>query len=270
MIKKSIKILLLFLVLVLFLRCEQIDVIESDIPFTEVNIVNGRLIGDSSEVSISFTKSFPIEKDLTLEDVALENVTAYIWSKNQGVYPLQHVGEGNYKPTDILKINPGESYELYAKINDERIFAETYVPRYPTIKEAKIQGDYINCKILPNSHTVYGTKYKISSLDQSCEVFEEKIFYEVSNVSTDTTQAVEIKTSSLPIQYFEEPEKYYISLTLYAFDENYKAYFATRENNKPIENIFSEGGGSVYWNIQGENSIGMFIAYSKLTLFDIK
>ncbi len=270
MMKKSIKILLLFFVLLLFLQCEQIEVIESDIPFTEVNIVNGRLIGDSSKVSVSFTKSFPIERELSLEEVALESVTAYIWSRNQGVYPLQHVGEGNYEPIDILKIIPGESYELYAKINDERVFAETSVPIYPEIKEAKIQGDHINCKILPNLQTVYGAKYKIIPLDGFGEVFEEQVFYEVSNVLIDTTQAVEIKTSRLPNQYFNDPEKYIVSLTIYAFDENYKAYFATRENNKPIENIFSEGGGSVYWNVQGENTIGMFIAYTKLVLPNIE
>jgi len=268
--KKHMKILLLFIISILFLKCEQIGIIESDIPFTEVNIINGRLIGDSSKVTVSFTKSFPIEKELSLEDVALKDVTAYIWAKKQGIFPLKHIAEGNYEPIDYLIIIPGDSYELYAKIGDERVFAETHVPRYPKIKEAKLQGDYINCKILPNSQIVYGAKYKIIPLDGFGEIFEEQVFYEVSLAVTDTTQAVEIKTSRLPNQYFEEPENYRVLLTIFSFDEDYKNYFATRENNKPIENIFSEGGGSVYWNVQGENSIGLFIAYSKLIINDIQ
>ena len=87
--KKYLKIFFLVISAALLLKCEQIGVIESDIPYNEVFIVNGRLIGDSSEVQVSFTRSFPIEQDLTRDQVALKNITAYIWSKNQGIFSLK-------------------------------------------------------------------------------------------------------------------------------------------------------------------------------------
>lgn len=268
--KKYLYILLIFIEVLLFIGCEQIDVIESDIPYKEVFIVNGRLIGDSSQVKVSFTKSFPIEQEVSREQVALTDITAYIWNKNQGLFPLVHIKDGIYEPKNILKIRTGSIYELYAKVEEERIFAETLAPNIPEVEEVKILGDFINCKIIPNPFTVYAAKYNIISLNGFGGNFNESVFFEVSNKIIDTTNAIEIRTSSLPLEYFEKPEGYNVTLTVYALDENYKDYFDTRENNKPIENIFSEGGGSVYWNIKGEKSIGMFIAYTKLNIYNIE
>lgn len=268
--RKYFKILTLLSLMILFYQCEQIGVIESDIPYNEVFIVNGRLIGDSSEVQVSFTRSFPIEKDLTIDQVALKDITAYIWTKNQGIFSLKHDKDGIYKPVETLKVRQGAMYELYAKIDDERVFAETLVPYTPAVEEVKLQGDYITCKILPNPSTVYAAKYKVMSIEGFDDNFEETVFFEVSNKVTDTTKAVEFRTSPLPPEFYQESEKYRVSLVVYALDENYKDYFDTRQNNKPIENIFSEGGGSVYWNVQGEKSIGLFIAYTKLELSNIE
>ena len=177
---------------------------------------------------------------------------------------------GIYKPVETLKIRQGAVYELYAKIEEERVYAETFVPYTPIVEEVKLQGDYITCKILPNSHTVYASKYKVMSIDGFNDDFEETVFFEVSSKISDTTNTVEIRTSSLPSEFYQDSEDYRVSLLVYALDENYKDYFDTRQNNKPIENIFSEGGGSVYWNVQGEKSIGLFIAYTKLELSNIE
>ncbi len=254
---------------ILTLSCEQIDVIESSIPYQEFNIVNGRLIGDSTKVEVSFTKSFPIEENLSRDDVALKNVTAYIWSETQGIFTLKHVKDGMYSPINELYVQQGVKYELYGEYQSERIYSTTSIPREPEIVEAKIEGKYLKCVVVPNSKSVYAAKYFLQSLDKEYESFSDTIFYEVTSKLVDTLNAVEVRTSDIPISYYENPEKYKVEIILYSFDEIYKDYFSTRENNKPIENIFSEGGGSVYWNVSGENTIGLFLGYTK-TIIEIE
>ena len=263
--KIIINILFLAVVITLF-SCEQIDVIESSIPYKEFKIVNGRLIGDSTSVKISFTKSFPIEQNLSKEEVALKEVTAYIWSETQGIFPLVHIKNGIYSPINELYITQGTKYELYADIKGEKIYSETHVPLKPTIAEVKLEGEYLKCTLVPTMGSVYAAKYVIHSLLNNNEGFIDSTFYEVTNKLTDTTNSVDVRTSNIPIQYFDNPEQYSLQLLLYSFDESYSDYFERRKNNKPIENIFSEGGGSVYWNVYGENAIGLFVGYTKTLL----
>ena len=260
---------MLVLISLMFLHCEQIDVIESDIPYNEFFVVNARLVADASDVKVSFTKSFPIEDDLQRADVALKDVTAYIWSETQGIFPLKHDGDGIYIPANRLVIKKGVTYELYGKYGEERIYSVTEIPNEPIIAEAKLQGDYLLCEVIPNKKNVYAVKYILTALDQNLDSYAEDIFFEVSGKVTDTLNTIEVRTSILPLVYFENSEKYKLELELYSLDEAYKDYFSTRENNKPIENIFSEGGGSVYWNVYGENTIGLFIGYTK-TKIEIK
>jgi len=263
---KISKYILLLSISLLLLSCEQIDVIESSIPFQEFNIVNGRLIGDSSKVKISFTKSFPIEEDFDRDDVALKNVTAYIWSETQGIFPLKHDKDGIYYTTNELYVLQGVRYELYGEYDGNRIYSVTTVPNEPEIAEAKIEGEYLKCIVIPNPKSVYAAKYSFTSLDSRFESLLDTTFYEVTNKLVDTLNSVEVRTSNIPLAYYDNRDKYKVEIILYSFDEVYKEYFSTRENNKPIENIFSEGGGSVYWNVHGENTIGLFLGYTKTVI----
>lgn len=260
---KVLKHISLFLIFLTLLSCEQIDVIESDIPFQEFNVVSGRLIGDSSSVKISFTKSFPIELSLTREDVALKEVTAYIWSESQGIFTLKHEKDGIYSPVNTLYVIQGIKYELFAEYKGERIYSVTTIPKEPIITDAKLESGYLKCVVVPNPKSVYAAKYSIKSLDNNFESYIDSTFYEVTNKLADTLNTIEVRTANIPLAYFENPEKYKVELILFSLDEPYKDYFSTRENNKPIENIFSEGGGSVFWNVSGKNTLGLFIGYTK-------
>ena len=266
---KIIKYISLLLVSVVLLNCEQIDVIESNIPFEEVYVVNGRLIAGSSNIEISFTKSFPIEEDLRIGDVALKDVTSYIWSETQGIFTLQHKKNGIYSPVSELLIENGTKYELFAEHNGERIYSVTTVPNEAEVVTAKLEGRHLKCEVIPNMKNVYAAKYFVESKFSGYENFEDSTFYEVTNKVSDTLNTIEVRTSDIPLEYFDNPEFYSVKMILYTFDDQYKDYYDTRKNNKPIENIFSEGGGSVYWNVAGEKTIGLFIGYSKTT-FEIE
>ena len=95
------------------------------------------------------------------------------------------------------------------------------------------------------------------------------MFYEVSDPLNDKDEVVIVRTGSLPSIYLTNIDEYRLNLEIYAFDKDYKAYYNSRKNNKPVENIFSEGGGSVFWNVQGENVIGTFIGYTTISETDI-
>lgn len=258
------------LLLILQIGCEDIDVIESSIPFEEFYVINGRLVGNTNTFEISFTRSFAIEKDEVKSDVILDNVTTYVLTEDQGVFTMSHTGDGIYSPIDPVDIRPGSMYELYAKIDETRISATTLVPPEPDIFEASIQGNYLTCNITPQMGSIYGCKYTISSLIDFEFSFSETDFYELSDTYEEIGNSINVRTDILPDFYFDNPDDYIIYLKVYAFDEAYKSYYDTRENNKPIENIFSEGGGSVYWNVKGDKSIGMFIGYTYTILSDIK
>jgi len=264
--KNIFKYILHIILLLLLFGCEQIDVIESSIPYVEFHVINGRLIGDSSKVQVSFAKSFPIEENFDQDDVALKSVTAYIWSETQGIFPLKHDENGIYTPINELYVLQGVKYELYGEYDGNRIYSVTTVPNEPEIAEAKIEGEYLKCIVIPNPKSVYAAKYSFQSLDNGFESFIDTTFYEVTNKLNDTLNTVEVRTSNIPLAYYDNPEKYKVKIILYSLDEVYKDYFSTRENNKPIENIFSEGGGSVYWNVYGKNTIGLFLGYTKTVI----
>lgn len=265
------KYIILIITSLLLIQCEEIGVIESDIPFEEIYIINGHIVGDTKEIEVTISKSFEIQNNYDIKDVVLDSLTTYIWSENQGIWPLALNDSGKYVPIDDVAILPSTHYELYVKIGGKRIYSTTFVPQIPDIKETWIDDNFIVCKLLPSINSVYGCKYRLFSVDDNYrEIYSEETFFDLSEETENITEPIEIRTNILPEEYFNNPEKYWLLLTVYAFDNNYKKYYETRENNKPIENIFSEGGGSVYWNVEGENTIGMFVGYTKkeITIFN--
>lgn len=267
----TMRLLKLIVLLILFISCEEISIIEEDIPYEELYVINGQVVGNTRDVEVTITKSFPIEMNVERGDVEIDSLVVFIIAENQGVWALKSDEDGNYNPIEEVIVDVGATYELYIVFNNEkRIFTSTYVPPTPEVEEILIEDRFITCKVMPAENTVYGCKYHITSLRDGNKFFNETIFYELTNRLENIEQAVSFRTSNLPDEYLSEPDEYSVSVEIFAFDEVYKDYYETRENNKPIENIFSEGGGSVFWNVEGENVIGMFIGYTILSLENIQ
>ena len=258
-----------FLILLALLSgCTEIGIIEKDIPFEEKNVVYGRLEGGSETVVISFTKSFELNLDYSREEAALDDITAYIWSEVDGIYPLIHRGSGDYVPVDDLNIEHGRIYELHAKINSDRIYCSTYVPELAEVLSVELVENYILCKLNSEPNSVYGCKFELFSKSNAQDSIET-LFYEISENYSES-KIIELRTDDLPKEYFDNQNDFLLNLKVYAFDKDYHDYYYSRLNNKPVENVFSEGGGSVFWNIQGDNAIGMFLGYSSKTIRNIK
>jgi hypothetical protein len=257
------------LILLLMSGCTEIGIVEKDIPFEGKYVINGVLVGGSNTTVVSVSSSFPLQEDLGKNEAAVKDITAYIWSEKQGIYPLIHKGNGNYSPADDLTINYGDEYQLNIKAGTDRIFGSTKVPDLPEIIEVQISEDHLLVKLLGKRDAVYGCKYSAGGSLNNND-FSEEIFYEISEPVLLENELIEIRTESIPPDVFNYPENYTLNLEIYAFDYRYREYYYSRLNSKPVENIFSEGGGSVFWNVEGENAIGLFIGMSKFIIRDIE
>ena len=108
--------------------------------------------------------------------------------------------------------------------------------------------------VLSEPNVVYGATWVIL-IDTMAVVADN--FKEINEDNENTLLTV--NTQAIPQNLLP----YVLSNTrfvkVYAFDRPYIDYFNTRENNQPLDDYFTQGGGPVAWNVYGENVIGMFI-----------
>ncbi len=270
---KKIKITALFLSLLLSLSCEEIGIIEEDLPFVSLYEVDGQISPGEKTPTINFTKSIPINESFDIKKVALDNVNAYIWSDTQGIIPLIHIGNGSYQPlkskSQKLQIKANAVYELYADINGTRVYAKTKVPSPPEVIDVKIIQNYIECEISGKEGEVYSCIYIVQDgfqLGNPRIVKREKNFFSVEG--DGKAGIVKLRTGDIPPEYLNTGSDLKVGVEVYAWDKAYKDYFKTKDNNKPIDDIFSQGGGLVNWNVYGENTIGLFMGYAIKVIMD--
>jgi len=263
---KKIKLLLLILVLFL-LSCEEVDIIEEDLPYVALYEVDGQISPGEKEPIINFTKSLPLNEQYKVEKAALSNVNAYLWSDEQGIIPLKHIGEGKYVPLKSksakLQIRANQTYELFADINGTRIYAVTKVPSFPKIINAEVIQKHIECEVSGQEGEVYSCVYVIFkgfNVGNPRIIKREKEFFSVEG--SGKAGKVKLRTGQIPDEYFNAGSDVKIGVEVYAWDKAYKSYFETKNNNEPVTDIFSQGGGLINWNVYGENTIGLFMGYA--------
>lgn len=251
---KSIKIII---IIYLLISCEDVGIIEETPPFEKLIVVNGQLTQNSTLPIISITKSAPL-KSTNQNDFYLENVTAYIRINELKIYPLEYIGNGNYSPTSTIEIDADYYCEFFCDIDGEKIYAETIIPRIPTLHKVDINEGVIQIQIKPQENVVYSAQYFYSNYNAT--IYEED-FSTVFGPSEDINNNLILTTSKISDSVLTDPNVS-IGVMVFAWDESFKAYYKTKDKNKAIDDIFSEGGGLVNWNIEADNAIGMFIGYS--------
>lgn len=257
--KSIIQLVFLLLSFVSFSGCEDIGIVEKDISFINLYVVDGQISPGEIDPTINFTKSIPINENYNIENTALTKVNAYIWSSDQGIFNLEHVGNGQYRPTR-LKILPNSTYELFAEINGTRIYSKTKVPSVPKVIGIQKIKSRMVCEVAANKNEVYSCifiVYETNAFGTRIFKFREKEFSSVEGPKENGI--IEIRTGIIPQDI---SSKYKIAVEIYAWDESYKEYFETMNNNKQIDDIFSQGGGLINWNVHGDNTIGLFMGYS--------
>ena len=52
-------------------------------------------------------------------------------------------------------------------------------------------------------------------------------------------------------------------IQVFSFDKSFKSYFDSRTSGNSVDDPFIQGGGTVEWNVQGDNVIGMFVGVAQ-------
>ncbi len=262
----------LIFITILLAACESVETIDPDLPYTELFVVSGQISHGDINPEIRFTKTLELNRIYDIKDAELKNVITYIKNDEQGIFPLEYITEGIYQPITRLEILPGGTYELFAEYDGTRMYGVTKAPANPVVVNAELVDGHIECEITPKKNESYCCVYVlVQGLNVGIPniVKRENDFFSVEGPFAEDSKNITIRTGVVPEEYRQQMRDYTLGVEVYAWDKSYKSYFETKNNNKPIDDIFSEGGGSIAWNVAGENTIGMFIGFSTTVYLDI-
>ncbi|MFC2133127.1 hypothetical protein ACFLTH_00800 [Bacteroidota bacterium] len=235
--------------------CEDTSVLEINVEESNYITIHAELIGGEEFKGVRITKPLPFDQDYDIEEAKLTDIIAYIQIDGAQVIPLHHTAEGIYRPLYELIINPGSTYELYARVGPRKIYSITKVPEVPVVNKAVIQNDFsLTATVLSEPNVVYGATWVII-IDTMTIVADN--FQEINEDNENYLLTVNTQVIPENLRQFSLSSTRFVKV--YAFDRPYIDFFNTRENNQPLDDYFTQGGGPVAWNVYGENVIGMFI-----------
>ncbi len=243
-----------------FVSCEKNQIIESDISSENYIVVNSELNPWKLFAGVTFTRTLPVGIPYDIKAAELKDVKAYIRINGAQIIPLHYVKDGLYKPKyDELIIDVGKTYELFAEWEGTVIYGSTVVPAEPEINKVSYNagGNYLEANIQTHPNEVYGAVWVVGSGLAKASTFP--------SLSIPETNAFNINviTSGIPEQYRGSDYNGKRNIQVYSFDKQYTAYFNSAKVNVPVGNAFTQNGGSIGWNVLGNNVIGMFIGVAK-------
>ena len=246
--------------------CENVSVVNPDLNYKEYVVVRAELIAGEDFTGVKFTRTQPLDQQYDGTNAAItSNVTAYLKINKVQIVPLHHVGNGVYMASDRLPIHSGNTYELFAKVNDMGIYSITTVPETPTAESANFNNNInFQAKIYTTPEVVYGAAWEIYNIGNDQVIDAASDFQEVvQNQDSFSRSAIPVNTTALPEKYRSGNYSNLWYIRIYAYDNQYLKYFETRNNNQPISDVFSQGGDQIIWNVHGTNAIGLFIGVAK-------
>ena len=244
--------------------CENVDIVEFELDHAPKFVVQAELVENQLFEGVKFTKTLPIGEEYSIEKTEIKNAVTYLKINGTQVVTLKYFEKGIYKPIGDLWIHSGNRYELFARIDEELIYASTIVPYKPSIESTNFTDDnYIEANINSRNNEVYGSVWIVNTSTSPASAIIDDDFHSIVGASEDNNKKALSRTSILPETYLTPNYAGFIFVQVYAFDSAYREYFNTKENNQPIQDSFAQGGGLINWNVQGNNSIGLFIGMAK-------
>lgn len=247
--------LIILTAVIALMGCEETALVEIEAVDHDYITIQAELIGGEEFNGVTITKPLPFNQTYDIERAKLTNLIAYIKIDFAQVIPLHHTVEGVYKPLYELIIEPGATYELFARIGDRKIYAITNVPEVPNVNQVTTQTDFsFTAKVISKPGVVYGATWVILIDDT---IVKADNFFEINEHNDN--YFVDVNTQILPenLRPYAFGNMKYVQV--FAFDKPFLDYFNTIENNQPVEDYFTQGGGPVAWNVVGDRTIGMFI-----------
>lgn len=247
--------LIILICIALFAGCEETAIVELETVDNNYITIHAELIGGEEFNGVTITKPLPFNQAYDIEDAKLTNLIAYLKINGVQVIPLHHTVGGLYKPLYELIIEPGNIYELFARVDDRKIYATTKVPMAPNVSEVTAQLDFsFTVKVISEPGVVYGATWVV--LFDTTMVKADN-FFEINGHNEN--YFVTVNTQVIPENLRPFAQGSARRVQVYAFDSPFLDYFNTMGNNQPVTDYFTQGGGPVSWNVVGDRTIGMFI-----------
>jgi len=241
----------------IFFGCEVEEIISTETVYVEYTVVQAELHPERLFPGVRFTKTLPLGVPYDLAEAELKNVTAYIVKNEVQVIPLLYTSEGMYEPLYEFFIHEGETYELYAELEEKYIYGRTIIPQKPNVASVNFNPNdyYFEADVHNINDEVYAALWIVTGTPPA----KADDFFSVTTPSTGYNIIKKVQTSSLPEEYRNNSYNGSRNIQVFSFDKSFSEYFYSRTSGQQINDPFIQGGGVVEWNVQGENVIGMFI-----------
>ncbi len=264
---KLLKITIVLLLIILAVSCDVTESTEIDIEFEQNLVIESRLIKDSLFTGVSITKTIPLQTAYNISSADVNNAVAILKINGVQVLPLHYQGDGLYMPLPkhFLFIKGGYTYELFVELDGKNYYAKTKIPEDPIIRNATYTPEnYLTATVHANEGEAYAATWAINSRSITAESDD---FFAVNSIQSGNPEVV-VRTKIIDEQYQVSALRDSTYIRIYTFDKHFEDFFKTFGNSNSISEAFSQGGGQVIWNIEGENVIGLFIGYSKSPLIN--
>lgn len=256
--------LLIFAVVVLA-GCQ--DIVDApDLPYVERMVVYS-IVTAGQEISVSFSRTLPLNKIYTLQEAALSDVAATVEADGR-VYPLHYDSLGVYRTSGLI-VKGGGVYGLHAVWRGTTCEAQTRVPDSLTIDSLLIlngAGPYgwsiVRAIFFPRPAETYALTWQISGqgVAQNQE-FGFSTLVRQEDARNDGKVNLDEHIYILPGYGPTTLQHGSILAVIQAFDGPFYDYFKSRSRVASTDDIFAQPGGSVRWNVRGD-AIGLFIGKS--------
>ncbi len=260
--KKNIYILCLFILFIVSTACENEQIVDVDVVHEEYTVVQSELKTGKLFPGVRFTKTLPLGVPYNIKQAELINITAYIRIDSIQIIPLIYDQDGLYKSLYEFNVEPGRIYELFAVRDGSFIYSQTVIPEKPIVTSAIYSSNenFLQAVVVSHNNEVYAALWAISSApfikaDDYFSVSVPTEFYPLSTVN--------VRTSPLPAEFQSPAYNNSRFIQVYSFDKSFKNYFNSRTSGQGINDPFVQGGGTVEWNVYGDNVIGMFIGVAE-------
>jgi hypothetical protein len=267
---KQLKNYLFIPLILLLVSCEEIDVVELDIDYTEKIVVQSELIAGEFFEGVYLSKTLPLNERYSPEVAEITDAALFLILDSVKVIPLHYRGLGKYESFNPFKVVSNQTFELFGEVGKTKLYAKTIIPNMPLYSNSRfVPEGYLSTSVKLNSGEAYGAIWLMANNVLSKPFDQSKDFFSILTKLDPDDEEMLVRTTLLNNEYFSSYYSDKIFIQIYSFDQSYYKYFKTKNNNSPIEDNFSQGGGPIDWNVEGHNVIGMFIGVAKTGFIQI-
>ncbi len=262
MMNKNFYIIYVSILLIVSTSCENEHVVDVNIVLEEFTVVQSELKTDKLFPGVRFTKTLPLGVPYNIKQAELKNITAYIRIDSIQIIPLIYDQDGLYKSLYEFRVEPGRIYELFAEREGTFIYGKTVIPEKPIVTSTIYSSNenYLQAVVVSHNNEVYAALWVISATPfiKADDYFSVSVPTVISPVST-----INVRTSPIPEEFQSTVYNNSRFIQVFSFDKSFKNYFNSRTSGQGITDPFVQGGGTVEWNVYGDNVIGMFIGVAE-------